>query len=184
MIKSLSTHAMAVLALGGAGATATQAPARADTFAAAYTCTVPVLGSRPVVIRGTLTALPDRAVAGQTVRFQLHIAGLSLQTPLAIESWTAVAGIEVTGAQNTAFRMAGSGGLVSPRRPITGDLFGAWTPRVRGVDRLRGGTVAITARIARVGVLTSTCLPNDPRPVLETIGVVGYHRFARADTDV
>jgi hypothetical protein len=181
MIKTIGTYAMAataVIALGGAGAVATQTPAHASAFAAAYTCTVPVLGSRPVVIRGVLTASPDRVTAGQPVQFQLHIASLSLQAPLTIDSWTAVAGIDVSGAQSTGFRMAGSGGPVSPHRPITGDLYGTWTPRARGVDRFRGGNVAITARIARLDILTASCLPNAPRPVLESVAVVPYPRFA------
>ena len=180
MIKTIGTHAMAataVIALGGAGAVAVQAPAHASAVAAAYTCTVPVLGTRPVVIRGTLTASPARASVGQPIRFQLHISSLSLQAPLTIDSWTAVAGVDVSGAQAAAFRMAGSGGPVGPRRPITGDLYGSWTPRVRGVDRFRGGNVAITARITRLGVLTASCLPSAPRPVLETVAVAPYPRF-------
>jgi hypothetical protein len=182
MIKTIGTHAMAataVIALGGAGAVAAQAPARASAFAAAYTCTVPVLGSRPVVIRGTLTASSGRAAAGQPIQFQLHISSLSLQAPLTIDSWTAVAGIDVSGAQATAFRMAGSGGPVAPHRPITGDLYGSWTPRARGIDRFRGGNVAITARIARLGILTASCVPNTPRPVLESVAVAPSSRFAR-----
>jgi hypothetical protein len=182
MIKTIGTYAMAataVLALGGAGALVTQAPASASAFAAAYTCTVPVLGSRPVVIRGMLTATPGRAAVGQPVQFQLHISALSLQAPLTIDSWTAVAGIDVFGAQATSFRLTGTGGPVSPRRAITGDLYGTWTPRARGTDRFRGGNVAITARIARVGILTGTCVPNTPRPVMESIAVLPNPRFVR-----
>jgi hypothetical protein len=182
MIKSIGKHAMAtatVIALAGTGAVAVQESARASDFSAAYTCTVPVLGARSVVINGTLTTLTNRVVVGQPVRFQLHIARLSLQTPVAIDSWTAVAGIDVTGAQAASFRMAGSGGPVAPHQPISGDLFGSWVPRARGVDRFRGGAVSITARVARVGVLTATCLPNTPRPVMETLMVLP-HRFLRA----
>jgi hypothetical protein len=115
---------------------------------------------------------------GEPIRFQLHIASLSLQAPLTIDSWTAVAGIEVSGRQATTFRMAGSGGPVTPRRPISGDLYGSWTPRTRGIDRFRGGNVSITARIARLGILTASCAPNAPRPVMETVAVLQYHRFA------
>jgi hypothetical protein len=182
MIKSIGKHAVAtatVIALGGTGAVSAQESARASVFSAAYTCTVPVLGTRPITINGMLTAMAGRVVAGQPVRFQLHIARLSLQTPVAIDSWTAVAGIDVTGAQATAFRMAGSGGSVAPHQPISGDLHGSWVPRARGVDRFRGGAVAISARVARIGVLTASCLPNAPRPVLETLTVLP-HRFLRA----
>jgi hypothetical protein len=188
MIKSIAKHAMAtatVIALGGTGAASAQESARASVFSAAYNCTVPVLGSRPIVINGTLTAMANRVIVGQPIRFQLHIARLSLQTPVAIESWTAVAGIDVNGAQATSFRMAGTGGPVAPRQPISGDLYGTWVPRARGVDRFRGGTVSISARIARIGVLTATCLPVTPRPVLETVTALPHHvlraRYIGAD---
>lgn len=176
MIKSIGSHVVAaVIGAGGlAAAPAAMAPAvAAPGFAASYTCAVPVLGSRPVMIRGTLTASPDRAVAGRPVQFQLHIASLSLQTPVTIDSWAAVAGIDVSGAQTAAFRMTGTGGPVTARRPISGDLYGTWTPRARGVDRFRGGNVSLTARIARVGVLSASCRPDTPRPVLETLPVQG-----------
>jgi len=175
MIKSIAKHAVAtatVIALGGTGAASAQESARASAFSAAYTCSVPVLGTRPVVITGTLTAMADRVIVGQPIRFQLHIARLSLQAPVTIDSWTAVAGIDVNGAQATSFRMAGTGGPVTPRQPISGDLYGTWVPRARGVDRLRGGAVSITARVSRIGILTATCLPVTPRPVLETVTVL------------
>jgi hypothetical protein len=189
MTKSIGRHAAAataVIALGGAMAVTTQESAQASAFSASYTCTVPVLGARPVTIHGSLTATPDRAAAGQPIRFRLRISRLSLQSPVAIDSWTAVAGIEVSGAQSAGFRVAGSGGALMPRQPISGDLFGAWTPRVRGVDRFRGVNVVITARVARLGVLTASCLPNAPRPVLETVSVLTAHRAlqTRDDTDV
>jgi hypothetical protein len=47
------------------------------------------------------------------------------------------------------------------------------------VDRFRGGAVSITARVARVGVLTASCQPVTPRPVMETVTVLP-HRFLRA----
>jgi hypothetical protein len=181
MIKSIGSHVMA--AAVGVGGFAV-APAEASAFAASYTCAVPVLGSRPVMIRGTLTATSGRAVVGRPVQFQLHIDSLSLQTPVTIDSWTATAGVDVSGAQNSAFRMAGSGGPVNPRRPISGDLYGTWTPRVPGVDRFRGGDVTLGARIARVGMLSASCRPNTPRPVLETLPVQGPLRYARPGTDV
>jgi hypothetical protein len=188
MIKSIGKHAMAtatVIALGGTGAASAQESVPASVFAAAYTCTVPVLGTRPVVINGMLSAVPNRVVVGQPVRFQLHITRLSLQTPVTIDSWTAVAGIDVNGAQATSFRMAGSGGPVGPRQPISGDLYGTWVPRAHGVDRFRGGTVSITARIARIGILTASCLPATPRPVIETLTVLPHHvlraRYIGAD---
>ena len=182
MIRSIGRHAMAataVIALGGTTAVAAQEPARASDFSAAYTCTVPVLGSRPVVIYGSLTATPERTVAGQPIRFHLRISRLSLQSPVSIDSWTAVAGIEVSGAQRSAFRVAGSGGSLAPRQPVSGDLYGSWTPRVRGLDRFRGANVVISARVARLGLLTAACRPNAPRPVMETVGVFSSYRAAR-----
>lgn len=189
MTKSIGKHVMAataVIMLGGAMAVATPASAQGPAFSASYTCTVPVLGARPVTIYGSLTATPDRAAVGQPIRVRLHISRLSLQSPVAIDSWTAVAGIEVSGAQSASFRVAGSGGALMPRQPISGDLFGSWTPRARGVDRFRGGNVVITARVARLGLLTASCLPSPPRPVLETVSVLTAHRAAqtRDNTDV
>lgn len=180
MIKSIGSQVMAaVIGVGGFAA----APAEASVFAASYTCAVPVLGSRPVMIRGTLSSTPERAVAGRPVQFQLHIDSLSLRAPVTIDSWTATAGIDVSGAQTSAFRMAGSGGPVTTRRSISGDLYGTWTPRARGVDRFRGGDVTLSARIARIGMLSASCRPTTPRPVLETLPVLDPLRYARPGTD-
>jgi hypothetical protein len=174
MIKSIGRHtvtAATTIALGSVPVVAPHGSAEASSFSATYTCSVPVLGSRPVTFQGRLTAAPDPATAGRPIRFHLRITRLSLHTPVAIDSWTAVAGIDVNGAQATSFRVTGTGGPVTPRQPLTGDLFGAWTPRTPGEDRFRGGNVAITARIARVGQLTATCAPTTPRPVMETVTV-------------
>ncbi|MCW2864288.1 MAG: hypothetical protein JWP48_5996 [Actinoallomurus sp.] len=186
MIKSIGRHTMAaatVIALGGAGGVASQGPARADVFSAAYTCTVPVLGARPVLIHGRLTASSARAAVNQPIRFHLHINRLSLQSPVAIDSWTAVAGIDATGPQAASFRVAGSGGALTPRQPVSGDLFGTWTPRARGTYRFRGANVTISARVARIGALTATCQPNPPRPVMETVTALSY-RVMRGGTDL
>lgn len=174
MIESIGKHATtaaAVVALGGWIAVVAQEPARASVFAAAYTCTVPVLGARPVTIHGALTASPGAAVPGRPIRFHLRISRLSLMSPVPIDAWSAVAGIEVSGSRPVGFRVAGSGGALPPRRPISGDLYGAWTPRASGTYRFRGGKVLINARVARLGVLSATCVPNTPRPVLETVAV-------------
>lgn len=168
--------AVAAIALSAATVagtvTATERPARADTFLAAYTCTVPILGARPVTIHGSLTADPARAVVNQPIRFRLHISRLSLQSPVAIDEWTATAEVDVAGAQDTSFRVEGTGGAVLPHRPVTGALFGSWTPRAQGTDHFRGGRVMISARVARLGVLTASCTPNTPRPVMETVTVM------------
>jgi hypothetical protein len=174
MIKSFGRHALATaatIALGGGAAVAPYGPAEASSFSATYTCSVPVLGARSVTFHGRLTASPDPATAGRSIRFHLRITRLSLLAPVVIDSWTAVAGIDVNGAQTTSFRVAGTGGPVTPRQPLVGDLFGAWTPRTPGTDRFRGGNVAITARIARVGQLTATCTPATPRPVMASVVV-------------
>ncbi|WP_378209788.1 hypothetical protein [Actinoallomurus acaciae] len=174
MTKSIRRHtvtAATMIALGGTAVVTPYGSAEASSFSATYTCSVPVLGSRPVTINGRLTASPDRATVGRPIRFQLHIARLNLRTPVAIDSWTAVAEINVNGAQSTSFRMTGTGGPVTPRQPISGDLFGTWTPRTTGTDRFRGANVALTARVARVGQLTAACTPTTPRPVMETTTV-------------
>jgi hypothetical protein len=187
MIKSSGKHAMAataLIALGGGAAVVTPGVARASAFSAAYTCTVPVLGARAVTIYGALTASPGRAVAGRPVRFHLRISRLSLMSPVPIDSWTAVAGIEASGAQTAGFRLAGSGRALAPREPVSGDLYGSWTPRVQGVDRFRGGNVVISARVARLGLLTASCAPDRPRPVMETLEVVSLHRLTRDNPDI
>lgn len=186
MIKSIGKHATAaaaVVALSAGTAVVTQEHARASTFAAAYTCSVPVLGARPVTIQGSLTASSDGAVSGQPIRFHLRISRLSLMSPVAIDSWDAVAEIEASGAPSVGFRMNGSGGALAPRRPVSGDLYGTWTPRTHGTYRFRGGSVVINARVARLGVLSATCAPNAPRPVMETVTVAPLHRYARTTPD-
>lgn len=185
MIKSIGKHATAaVIALGGTLAVATPDVATASTFSAAYTCTVPVLGARPVTIHGSLTASPGEAPVGRPIRFHLRISRLSLQSPVAIDSWTAVARIDVSGAQSAAFRMSGGGGSLAPRQPVSGDLVGTWTPKAPGTDRFRGGDVVLSARVARLGVLTATCAPAIPRPVLETVTVGSLYRLTRDTTDI
>lgn len=187
MIKSIGKHATAaaaVAAIGAGTAVAVQEPARASAFAAAYTCSVPVLGARPVTIHGSLAASSGGAVAGRPVRFHLRISRMSLMSPVPIDSWSAVAGIDVSGARSGAFRMTGSGGALAPGRPISGDLTGSWTPRVHGTYRFRGGKVLISARVARLGVLSATCAPDTPRPVLETVAVAPPHGYARSAPDV
>jgi hypothetical protein len=161
-------HTMAAVALGAAvvAAPSAHATTRAAAFSALYTCTVPVLGARQVTIVGSLTAEPVRPVVGQPVRFQLHISGLSLWSPVPIETWSAAAVIEVGGAQTGSFRLTGSGGPVAPRRPVTADLTGDWTPRVRGTDRFRGGDVVIKGRISRLGGATVPCTPSGSHPQL------------------
>ncbi len=175
MTKSLRRPAAAVLgavALGGATAVASQAPAAASAFSAAYSCSVPVLGTRPVVISGTLTASPERTAAGAPVRFRLHIASLSLQSPVVLNSWSATARINVGGAQTASFRLTGSGGPVPPHQPISGDLTGVWGPKAHGIDQLKGGDVTIRANVPVLGNVISLCVPRSPRPVLETLTVV------------
>jgi hypothetical protein len=175
MIKSIGRHALTAattITLGGAAVVAPYGPAEASSFSATYTCTVPVLGSRPVTINGRLTASADQPTVGRPVRFHLRISRLNLRTPVAIDSWTAVAEIDVRGAQTSSFRMTGTGGPVTSREPISGDLFGSWTPRTPGTARFRGANVALTARVARVGQLTAACTPTTPRPVMETVTVL------------
>ncbi|WP_329241166.1 hypothetical protein OG417_41725 [Actinoallomurus sp. NBC_01490] len=185
MIKSIRRNAVTagtVIAIGGTVVVMPYGPAEASSFSATYTCSVPVLGSRSVTIDGRLTASPERATPGRPVRFQLHISRLNLRTPVAIDSWTAVAEIDVTGAQSTSFRMTGTGGPVTPRQPISGDLFGSWTPRAHGTDHFRGANVALTAKVARVGRLTAGCTPTKPRPLMETVTVTSPS--ARQNTDL
>lgn len=174
MTKSIAQHATAataVAAIAAGTAVAAPAPARASGFAAAYTCSIPVLGTRHVTIHGSLTASPASAEPGRPVRFRLRITRLSLMSPVPIDSWSAVAGIAVSGPRRGGFRMTGSGGSIAPRRPVSGDLYGTWTPRARGTYRFRGGDVVISTRVARLGLLSVTCAPRSPRPVLETVAV-------------
>jgi hypothetical protein len=187
MIKFVGEHAMAaaaVVAISAGTAVAAPEPARASAFDAAYTCSVPVLGARPVTIHGSLTASPSDPVPGRPVRFRLRISRLSLMSPVPIDAWSAVAGIDVSGAQPTTFRMTGSGGALPRRRPISGDLYGTWTPRAGGTYRFRGGNVVISTRVARLGRLSATCSPDTPRPVLETVAVTPLDRDAPSTPDV
>ncbi len=173
MTKSLGGAAVAGLILGGAFVVQ---PAAASAFSAGYVCSVPVLGARPVLISGTLTASPERTQAGAAVRFRLHISALSLQSPVVLNSWSATAGIDVGGAQTASFRLTGSGGPVPPHQPISGDLTGVWVPRAHGVDRLKGGDVTIKASVPVLGNVISLCVPKAPRPVIETLTVLSSAR--------
>lgn len=174
MSGSLARRALTastVLALGGLGAVALEAPAHASDFSAAYTCTLPLSGAQAVTITGSLTASPKPATAGSPVQFKLHIANLSLSSPLAIKSWSATAAIDASGAQTASFQVTGSGGAVPANSPITGDLSGSWTPTASGTDQFQGGNVTVKASVTLLGNVTIPCTPNAPRPVAETLTV-------------
>ncbi|GAA2071333.1 hypothetical protein GCM10009780_03310 [Actinomadura alba] len=171
-MESLGPHGLAaatLVTLGGVGAV--QAHAQPAAFSAGYICRVPVLGAKSVTINGTLTASPSRPTTDTATRFRLRISSLTLRSPVPIDSWNATAGIDVTGPRTSSFRLTGSGGSVPPHQPITADLTGVWTPRARGVHRLRSGDVTIRANISRFGSHTATCAPKDPRPVSATLVV-------------
>jgi hypothetical protein len=174
VIKSLEATA-AVVALGGIGAVAIQAPARAAGFSAAYTCVVPMLGTKTVTVDGTLTATPDPATAGTPTRLRLHISRLSLRSPVTINSWTATATIDVSGAQTASLRLTGTGRAVPARQQFAGDLSGDWTPSTHGTDRFRAGNVTLRADISLLGTMTVPCTPKDPRPVIATLTVTPPH---------
>jgi hypothetical protein len=173
MITSLGKHAVAaatVVALGGLNVIAAT-PAQAAGFSAAYTCTVPVLGPRGVVLNGWLTSPGQTAVSTPT-GFQLRISSLNLNSPVAIDSWSASAWIDVSGAESASFQLTGSGGFVQARQPISGDLIGNWAPGLQGTDLLSVSSITISANTAVTGNVTVECAPNAPRPVAETLTVV------------
>ncbi|MDQ7909748.1 hypothetical protein RB614_35025 [Phytohabitans sp. ZYX-F-186] len=159
------------VAIGGLGAVAVQSPARASDFSAAYTCTAPVLGTQNVTIDGSLTATPNPAAAGTVVDFDLHISQVSLTAPVAINSWTITADLDVSGAETAQFQVSGSGGGVPANQPISGDLAGTWTPTAAGTDEIRGGDVTVNANVVLLGNITIDCTPDEPRPVAETLAV-------------
>lgn len=145
-------------------------------LAADYTCSAPILGVRPVTISGALTASPDPATVNTPTRFHLHITNMGLRSPVTINSWSVVADLGVSGAQTAVIQATGSGGVVPPRRPITGELYAGWTPLAAGVDRLRGGNVTVRANIAVLGDITVPCTPRGHRPVIKTLAVYADHR--------
>ena len=174
MTRSLARRVAAastVLALGGLATAALQAPARASDFSAAYTCDIPLSGSQTVTITGTLTASPNPSTVGTSTHFALHISNLSLSSPVAINSWSATAALDVTGAQSASFSVSGRGGSVPANQPITGDLAGDWTPTAAGTDQVQGGNVTVKASGSLLGTLTIPSTPNSPRPVAETLTV-------------
>jgi len=176
MITSIGKHAVAaatVMAVGGLGAVAVQAAGQAGAHAAGfsttYTCSGPMLGTRSAVLDGWLTS-PGQAAVNQPVGFQLHIASLGLGAPYAIGSWSASARVRVGGAENTAFRLTGSGGFVPVGQPLSGDLSGQWAPAANGPHELSVGGITISASTPGGG-LTAYCAANEPRPVAETLTV-------------
>lgn len=165
------TAVVPAVILGTLGAAAVQPPARADRFSAAYSCSVPLMGSRPMTIAGTLDAAPNPTTAGTATQFLLTIASLSLRSPIAINSWSATAAIEVDGAQDASFHLRGAGRGVRARQPIDGRLAGRWTPTAPGTDRLRGGPVTIKLNVPLFGDVTVPCAPKDDRSVMATLNV-------------
>ena len=172
MITSLGKHAVAaatVVALGGLNVIAAT-PAQAAGFSAAYTCTVPVLGPRGVVLNGWLTS-PGQTAVNRPTGFQLRISSLNLNSPVAIDSWSASAWIDVSGAESASFQLTGSGGFVQARQPISGDLIGNWAPGLQGTDLLSVSSITISANTATAGTITAQCVPNEARQAGETLTV-------------
>jgi hypothetical protein len=173
MITSFGKHAVAaatVAAFGGLGVAVTHTPARASGFSTAYTCALPLLGSRAAILDGWLTSPGQTAVNGRAA-FRLHIARLTLNAPVPIDSWSASASIGVRGAEVSSFRVAGSGGFVPARQPLSGDLIGDWAPSRRGTDLLSVGSITISADTATAGTITAQCAPNEARQAAETLTV-------------
>ena len=173
MIRSLARRiaaASAVATLGVLGAIATQAPAHASDFSAAYTCTFPLQGDQAVTITGSLTASPNPSTVNTPTHFQLNFS-TDLTSPVDINSWSATADIDATGAETATFQMTGSGGAVPANQPISGELAGDWTPTAAGTDQFQGGNITINANVALLGDVTVPCTPSDPRPVAETLTV-------------
>ncbi|MBC6463376.1 hypothetical protein [Actinomadura sp. HBU206391] len=167
--------AATVVAFGGLTAIATQTPAQAGSFSASYTCTDPVRGARTVLLDGWL-ASPGQTAVSRPTGFRLNLSALRLDAPVAIGSWNASAWIAVSGAESASFRVAGSGGLVPARQPISGDLTGDWAPSVPGTDVLSVSSVTITVNTAVTGDVTVQCVPNAPLPVAETLTVAPLYQ--------
>lgn len=165
-----ATAAATVLALGGFGVVATQATANASTFSASYTCSIPLSGNQAVTINGSLTASPNPAPVNSSVSFKLALSSVSISSPVAINSWSATADIDASGAQSASFNVSGTGGAVAAGAPITGTLSGNWTPTKAGTDTFQGGNVNLTANVGFFPI-SVPCTPNAPRPVAETLTV-------------
>jgi len=138
-IGSRIAATVAALALGGAGAIAAQAPASASTFTATYSCAVPGAGTETSTIDASLTASPNPATSGSVVSFALDVASISVASPVAINSWTATAVIEGSGAERSAFNATASGGSIPANQPITNvNMTGSWTPSASGTAHPAG----------------------------------------------
>jgi hypothetical protein len=188
MITSIGKHAMAaatVMAVGGLGAIAVQAAgqatARAAGFSTTYTCSGPMLGTRSAVLEGWLSS-PGQTAVNQPVGFRLHISSLGLGAPYPLGSWSASARIRVGGAENSAFRVTGSGGYVPVGQPLSGDLSGEWVPAANGPHDLSVGGIAINANTPG-GSLTAYCAATEPRPVAETLSVFPVYQTGWSEPD-
>jgi hypothetical protein len=172
MSKSLGRRAATaatVIALGGLGVVAAQAPAGASTFTTTYSCNS-ILGTQTITVNGTATASPNPTKVNTSTHFTVHVS-TSLSSPLAVNSWSATLGADVSGAQTASFQLTGSGGSIPANQPITADVAGDWTPTVTGTDQFQGGNLSIKANVAIFGNITATCTPSTPRPVAETLTV-------------
>ncbi|GAB2858274.1 hypothetical protein GCM10027176_70950 [Actinoallomurus bryophytorum] len=173
MISSFGKRAVAaatVAALGGLGVAVAHTPARASGFSTAYTCALPLLGPRAAILDGWLTS-PGQAAVNGTAAFRLHIARLTLNSPVPIDSWNASASIGVRGAESSSFRVSGSGGVVPARQPLSGDLIGDWAPTRRGTDLLSVNSITISANTATTGTITAQCVPSEARQASEILTV-------------
>jgi hypothetical protein len=173
MIRSLAKRiaiAATAATLGALGMVATQLPADASDFSASYTCTLPLEGAQNVTISGSVTASPSPSSVNTLTGFVLDFS-TDLTAPVDINSWTATADIDVSGAETASFQLTGSGGAVPTGQSISGSMTGSWTPTTAGTDQFQGGNVTIDANVALLGNVTVPCTPNEPRPVGETLVV-------------
>jgi hypothetical protein len=163
---------VAALALGGAGAVAAQTPASASTFTATYSCNVPGMGTETSTINGSLTASPNPATSGSVVGFALDVTSISASSPVAINSWSATAVIEGSGAETSAFNTTASGGSIPANHPIPNvHMTGSWTPSSSGTDTFVIGDITINMNTASGGNTTVSCTPSGTQPTAETLTV-------------
>jgi hypothetical protein len=159
------------VALGGLGVIVAQSPAYATDFSLAYTCTAPAMGTQNVKINGSLTATPNPAKAKKPVAIAVHVAEISLMSPVVINSWSMDLDLDVSGAETAQFVVTGSGGRVPANTPLSGDLAGSWTPTKVGIDEIQGGDATLEAKVPILGIITVACTPDQPRPAGATLTV-------------
>jgi hypothetical protein len=165
---AIGVFAGSALVLGGGSANAAAAPA-AKTQTVKYTCKIPVLGTKVVATKLTLT-VPAKASAGSTIKIGLVLQPSGLPA-VTITNVTVKSVLSISGAQKGTVDLSAhfaSGNSGSLKVDLVGKLKLA---KVGKVSLSAGSTATFSLTNSILGKATLACSSSGKLPVLGSITV-------------